>query len=66
MNTFFSILLIVFGVLLIVFGVRSMESFSSDVSRFFSGIPTNRAMWLLIGGVVSVILGVGVQYLMRR
>lgn len=66
MNTIISIALIVLGVILIFFGVQSMESFSSDVSRFFSGAPTDRAMWLLIGGIVSVILGVGAQYLMRR
>jgi hypothetical protein len=30
---------------------------SSDVSRFFTGSPTNKTVWLLIGGGVAVIVG---------
>ncbi|HTH46314.1 MAG TPA: DUF3185 family protein [Candidatus Limnocylindria bacterium] len=52
-----SLLLIVGGVVLMVFGIRAMNSFGSDVSRFFTGSPTDKAVWMLIGGVVAVMAG---------
>ncbi len=57
MNRLISIVLIVGGIILVVFGVNAMDSFSSDVSRFFSGNPTDRSMWLLIGGIVAIAVG---------
>jgi hypothetical protein len=30
---------------------------SDDVSRFFTGSPTNKAVWLLVGGVAAAIVG---------
>ena len=51
MNKPFGIALVVVGVALIVFGISASESFSSDVSRFFTGTPTNHSVWLLIGGL---------------
>ncbi len=46
------------GILLIVFGVSAAQSFSSDISRFFTGSPTDKAMWMLLGGIVVSIVGV--------
>jgi hypothetical protein len=57
MNKIVSIGLLVLGVVLIVLGVQAMESFSSDVSRFFTGSPTNKAVWMLIGGAVAALTG---------
>ncbi|MFA6103410.1 MAG: DUF3185 family protein [Victivallaceae bacterium] len=57
MNTIVSIALLVVGILLIILGVSASESFSSDVSRFFTGSPTNRTVWLLIVGIVLVSSG---------
>ncbi len=45
------------GVVLLIFGFNETHSFSSDVSRFFTGNPTDRAMWMIIGGAVAVIGG---------
>jgi uncharacterized membrane-anchored protein len=59
MNNMFSIILVVAGIVLVVFGVNAMDSFSSDVSRFFSGNPTDRSMWFLIGGIVAIAVGLG-------
>jgi Protein of unknown function (DUF3185) len=39
-------------------------SFSSDISRFLTGSPTDKAIWMLLGGVVASI--VGVVGLLRR
>jgi len=57
MNKIFFLALLAGGILLIIFGVRESESLRSDISRFFSGSPTDRAIWMLIGGVVATIVG---------
>ena len=46
------------GILLIIFGVSASQSFSSDISRFFTGSPTDKAVWMLVGGTVASIVGV--------
>jgi hypothetical protein len=45
------------GIVLLIFGFNESQSFSSDVSRFFTGNPTDRSVWMLIGGIVAVIAG---------
>ncbi|HMJ90722.1 MAG TPA: DUF3185 family protein [Candidatus Acidoferrum sp.] len=57
MNKAISIALLVGGIVLIVIGVNAMKSFSSDVSRFFTGSPTDKAVWMLIGGVIAASIG---------
>jgi len=57
MNKIVSLVLLIGGVVLIIFGVQATDSFSSDVSRFFTGSPTNKAVWMLIGGIVAAIVG---------
>lgn len=67
MNKLISLALIVGGGFLIYFGVQAMDSFSSDVSRFFTGSPTDKAVWLLIGGGVAVLAGIsGVTFFPSR
>ena len=57
MNKIISIALLVGGVVLMIFGFQATNSFSSDVSRFFTGTPTDKAIWMLIGGLVAAIVG---------
>ena len=57
MNRSMSLAFLVVGIVLIIMGMNSLDSFSSDVSRFFTGSPTNKAVWLLIGGIVLTIVG---------
>jgi len=52
-----SVALLVVGIVLMIWGVSASDSFSSDVSRFFTGSPTNKAIWLLIGGIVAAVVG---------
>lgn len=52
-----SIALLVGGLVLLIFGISASNSFSSDVSRFFSGSPTDKAIWMVIGGIVAAITG---------
>ena len=57
MNKAVSIALLAGGIVLIVIGVNATKSFSSDVSRFFTGSPTDKAVWMLIGGIVAAVIG---------
>ena len=57
MNKMISVGLLIGGVVLVIFGIQAMNSFSSDISRFFTGSPTDKAVWMLIGGVVAVAIG---------
>jgi hypothetical protein len=57
MNKIASLALLVGGVVLIIFGINATNSFGSDVSRFFTGSPTDKAIWMLIGGIVASIVG---------
>jgi hypothetical protein len=57
MNKAVSLVILVAGIVLVVFGVAATKSFSSDISRFFTGSPTDKAIWMLIGGVVAIIIG---------
>jgi len=57
MNKLIPIALLVGGVVLMILGIQAMNSFSSDLARFFTGSPTDKAVWMLLGGVVASILG---------
>lgn len=57
MNRTVSLALLVGGVILMIIGINATNSFSSDVSRFFTGSPTDKAVWLLIGGSVAAVIG---------
>jgi len=57
MNKGMSVALLVIGVILLVFGLNAYHSASSDVSHFFTGAPTDKALWLLIGGSAAGVVG---------
>ncbi len=57
MNKIVALALLVGGVVLVIFGFQATNSFSSDVSRFFTGSPTDKAVWMLIGGLVATVVG---------
>lgn len=57
MNKPLSLALLAGGILLVVLGINVSNSFGSDVSRFFTGSPTDKAIWMLVGGVVGVVAG---------
>jgi hypothetical protein len=52
MNKPVSLVLLVAGVALIIFGLIAMDSFASSFSKFFTGTPTDKSIWMLIAGVV--------------
>jgi len=45
------------GIVLIVFGVNESNSLGSSFSRFFTGNPTDKSMWLMIGGIAATVVG---------
>jgi hypothetical protein len=57
MNNAIGIALLVGGVILLIFGINASDSFSSDVSRFFTGSPSDKTVWMVIGGAVAAVLG---------
>ena len=57
MSRLLSLALLGGGIVLIVIGFNATNSFGSDVSRFFTRSPTDKAIWMLIGGVVAVLVG---------
>lgn len=66
MDRAFPIALLVGGVVLLTFGFAATESFSSDVSRFFTGSPTNKAVWMLLGGAIATVIGLVMTIGFRR
>lgn len=58
MNKLVSIAFLVGGIVFIIYGLNAADSFGSDVSRAFTGNPTDRSIWFLVGGLVAAILGV--------
>jgi len=57
MNKIVGLALLVGGAVLLITGITATNSFSSDVSRFFTGSPTDKSVWMVIGGIVAVIVG---------
>jgi hypothetical protein len=57
MNRLVSLALLVGGIVFIFIGFNATRSLTSDVPRFFTGSPTDKAVWTLIGGSVAALLG---------
>ena len=57
MNKNSFVALLVGGVIMIIWSVSASDSLSSDVSRFFTGSPTDKAIWLLVSGIVAAVVG---------
>lgn len=57
MNRLTSFVLLAAGVILLICGISASDSIGSDFSRFFTGAPTDKTLWLLIGGVAAIAVG---------
>lgn len=51
------IVLIVLGVGLLIFGAMEADGLGAQMQEFFTGSPPDRVIWMMIGGAVSVVLG---------
>lgn len=54
------------GLVLLIFGVVASESVGSSFSKFFTGEPSDRSIWLMLGGIVAIIVGVGIGWRSSR
>jgi len=52
-----SLALLAGGSRLTIFGVGAYAGARSNISRRFPGSPTDKAKWMLIGGVVVTVIG---------
>lgn len=59
MNKPISLALLIGGIILIIYGVAAADSVGSDISRFFTGNPTDKTIWMLLGGIVATAIGAG-------
>ena len=57
MNKIISLALLIGGIILLIYGLSAAESIGSSFSRLFTGAPTDRTIWLLVGGAVATLLG---------
>lgn len=59
MNKLIFSALLIGGLVLIAYGLIASDSIGSDISRMFTGEPTDRAIWLLVAGSIAAIAGGG-------
>ena len=59
MNRIASLALLILGVALLAMGWDAYHSVGSGVSRIVTGAPTDRSLWLLIGGGLATVSGLG-------
>jgi multisubunit Na+/H+ antiporter MnhB subunit len=57
MNNIIGLAIFALGIVLLIFGFNESHSFASDMSRTFTGNPTDRSMWMIVGGAVAAIAG---------
>ena len=57
MNRLTSLAFLVVGIILLIYGANASDSIGSSFSRFFTGNPTDKTVWLIIGGAVATSLG---------
>jgi hypothetical protein len=57
MNKPISLILLIVGIVLIIYGASASDSISSDFSRLFTGNPTDKTIWLLVGGIAAALVG---------
>lgn len=57
MKRIVSMALLAGGIVLIVLGINATNSLSSDVSKLFLGSPTDKAVSILVAGILAAIIG---------
>ncbi len=57
MNKPVSLALLVVGIVLLIYGVSAADSIGSTFSRLFTGAPTDKTIWFLVGGGIAAAVG---------
>ncbi len=66
MQRLIGIVALVGGIVLLVMGLRAVDSFGSQLSKFFTGSPTDRAIWMTFGGIALILVGAGTTLIPNR
>jgi hypothetical protein len=66
MNLLISLVFLTAGVILLIYGFMANDAIASHVSRTFTGHPTDRTTWFLIGGALCAVVGVVGLVRLRR
>jgi hypothetical protein len=59
MKQMIGIAFLVVGIILLCAANHSYHSAASDVSRVVTGTSTDKTLWLVVGGVLGTLIGVG-------
>lgn len=62
----FGIILLVLGVALLVLGYQQSEGIADQTKHFFTGEFRDKTTWMLIGGALATVLGIGALAMPRR
>lgn len=57
MNRALSIALLVIGLILLFMGFNASQSVGSEISEAVQGTPSDRSIWLIVGGAAAAIIG---------
>jgi uncharacterized membrane protein YidH (DUF202 family) len=66
MNKAIGLALLAVGIALLIYGANASDSVSSSFSRAFTGNPTDKTIWFLIGGIAATIVGAVLTFLPAR
>ena len=62
MRLFMGLAIAAVGVVLVILGLDANDSLGSRISRAFDGTPTDKTLWLFVGGVLAVLVGLGMAF----
>jgi hypothetical protein len=57
MNKPASLALLIVGIILTIYGISASDSIGSNLSQAFTGAPTDKTIWLLVGGIICGVTG---------
>jgi drug/metabolite transporter (DMT)-like permease len=66
MNRIAGIIVLVVGIVLIGWGLNSNDSLGSRISRIFSDTPTDRTIYLVVGGALMAAVGASLTFYPRK
>lgn len=66
MGKLIGLLLVVVGAVLLYWGYETQESVGSQVTELVTGTPSDKAMWLLLGGAGCIVVGLYAAVRIRR
>ena len=56
-NKAIGLAMLVVGVILLIYGINASESVTSEVKEAITGTPTDKTIWLLVGGAALGLIG---------